>query len=445
MTIQQILNNLFSFGGSGEAIALTVILLLTFALGAVLCYFVIFNPKYKKLKKEHGELTSKFEALDAKYKALDEKYNIQLSKTKRLEEEAAKNEQLHEDQKFKLSQVQQLYTILEGERDAKIKRAEAAERELHEIKNLFNLAQLDSIETEQKLAAAVKERELATAKTEELKSLMEEIERERFNVSDNLEHSALKIAEAKAEADAARRELEEIKTAQKKTQLFLAEQDKMALEMAKTNSEQKQYIVRLEQEISELNTKLEQKSVISIFHQPPGEPQTVESIIYSDKKELLIPMDEAEEESASIEGIISIETTKAEEPVFEMVNSIIKKEEPVFDQVIENKKLAAEKALSDEIYNILPRPQEGQKDDLKQIYSIDFGIEEKLNKVGICTFEQVSGLTDSNFNQRLLSMLAIKDGIVERDQWVAQARQIITRQKINNLTKDINLNKLFKK
>ena len=95
MTIQQILNNLFSFGGSGEAIALTVILLLTFALGAVLCYFVIFNPKYKKLKKEQGELTSKFEALDAKYKALDEKYNIQLSKTKRLEEEAAKNEQLH--------------------------------------------------------------------------------------------------------------------------------------------------------------------------------------------------------------------------------------------------------------------------------------------------------------------------------------------------------------
>jgi predicted flap endonuclease-1-like 5' DNA nuclease len=108
-------------------------------------------------------------------------------------------------------------------------------------------------------------------------------------------------------------------------------------------------------------------------------------------------------------------------------------------------KTVIEQAVAEELLRVMPAAKEGQKDDLKKINGIGYEIEKKLNALGIVTYEQVAILNDSGLNSRIGMLLAAFDGNVERDQWVAQAKQLITKQKINNLTKDIKMTKLFRK
>jgi predicted flap endonuclease-1-like 5' DNA nuclease len=97
------------------------------------------------------------------------------------------------------------------------------------------------------------------------------------------------------------------------------------------------------------------------------------------------------------------------------------------------------------ISQLVGQPIEAQADNLKLINGINQEIEEKLFALGINSYEQLSRLNDENINQKLCQKLQLKDKTIENDQWEAQARQLLIKQKINNLTKDINLSKLFKK
>ena len=63
------------------------------------------------------------------------------------------------------------------------------------------------------------------------------------------------------------------------------------------------------------------------------------------------------------------------------------------------------------------------RDDLKQINGIGPFIEEKLNELGIYTFEQISQLDDSLI-QTLTTAIEFFPGRIERDDWVGQADRL---------------------
>lgn len=65
------------------------------------------------------------------------------------------------------------------------------------------------------------------------------------------------------------------------------------------------------------------------------------------------------------------------------------------------------------------------KDDLKQIKGIGSVYEEKLNELGIFTFEQVSKLSDEAVNA--LEELTGFPGRVEREDWIGQAKNLLSK------------------
>ncbi|RNL91347.1 hypothetical protein ED312_04845 [Sinomicrobium pectinilyticum] len=66
------------------------------------------------------------------------------------------------------------------------------------------------------------------------------------------------------------------------------------------------------------------------------------------------------------------------------------------------------------------RADETEKDDLKKISGIGPFIEEKLNSIGIFTFEQVSRFTDEDMNQ-VTELIQFFPGRIKRDDWKGQA------------------------
>lgn len=64
-----------------------------------------------------------------------------------------------------------------------------------------------------------------------------------------------------------------------------------------------------------------------------------------------------------------------------------------------------------------------QKDDLKKINGIGPFIEEKLNDIGIYTFEQISQF-DEDLIQQITDAIQFFPGRIKRDDWVGQAKQL---------------------
>lgn len=64
-----------------------------------------------------------------------------------------------------------------------------------------------------------------------------------------------------------------------------------------------------------------------------------------------------------------------------------------------------------------------QKDDLTEIMGIGPYIEQKLNEIGICTFEQISKLKESDIRV-VTELIDFFPGRIERDNWVGQAKAL---------------------
>lgn len=64
-----------------------------------------------------------------------------------------------------------------------------------------------------------------------------------------------------------------------------------------------------------------------------------------------------------------------------------------------------------------------QKDDLKKISGVGPFIEEKLNRLGIYTFDQIAGITPEQA-ERINQAIEFFPGRIQRDDWVSQARRL---------------------
>ncbi len=66
------------------------------------------------------------------------------------------------------------------------------------------------------------------------------------------------------------------------------------------------------------------------------------------------------------------------------------------------------------------------KDDLKQISGVGPFVEEKLNSIGIFTFEQISRFTEEDI-KKVTDLTKFFPGRIERDDWIAQAKKLKAR------------------
>ena len=64
-----------------------------------------------------------------------------------------------------------------------------------------------------------------------------------------------------------------------------------------------------------------------------------------------------------------------------------------------------------------------QKDDLTRIMGIGPYIEQKLNEIGICNYEQISRLSEADI-QVVTELIDFFPGRIERDNWVGQAKAL---------------------
>ena len=87
--------------------------------------------------------------------------------------------------------------------------------------------------------------------------------------------------------------------------------------------------------------------------------------------------------------------------------------------------IAQRKHLLD--YRSFGSATEAEMDDLKMISGIGPFIEERLNMLDICTFEQISKLTPADV-EIIAEILEISPGRIDRDIWVSQARGLVLNQ-----------------
>ncbi len=99
-----------------------------------------------------------------------------------------------------------------------------------------------------------------------------------------------------------------------------------------------------------------------------------------------------------------------------------------------------EKAVVRDLSRAIPPATEAQKDDLQQIAGIGGFIEQKLNHLGIFTYEQVACF-DETFISKLTAAIGFAPDAIYRDNWVEQARQLHAKQKLNRLTNNLDKNK----
>lgn len=66
----------------------------------------------------------------------------------------------------------------------------------------------------------------------------------------------------------------------------------------------------------------------------------------------------------------------------------------------------------------------GEKDDLKLISGVGPFIEQKLNKIGIYTFEQIASLSIEQ-TEMITEAIEFFPGRIQRDDWVGQAQRLM--------------------
>jgi len=77
-----------------------------------------------------------------------------------------------------------------------------------------------------------------------------------------------------------------------------------------------------------------------------------------------------------------------------------------------------------DLLRIAPKATEAQRQDLKRINGIGSFIEQKLNHLGIYTYEQISHF-DETFIAKLTAAIGFAEDAIHRDNWVEQARELV--------------------
>lgn len=108
-------------------------------------------------------------------------------------------------------------------------------------------------------------------------------------------------------------------------------------------------------------------------------------------------------------------------------------EEEEFEPIIPKPEAVAEKARTTYVSFNVEKPElnfdsfgyadHDNKDDLTKIMGIGPYIEQKLNEIGICNYDQISRLKESDI-RIITELIDFFPGRIERDNWVGQAKAL---------------------
>jgi len=170
----------------------------------------------------------------------------------------------------------------------------------------------------------------------------------------------------------------------------------------------------------------------------------------NDKKLGVIGIDQSDSEELNVEGVEDIAQPDSEELE---AGSVIDINQPESEELevgsvidinqSESEELEVETAkarFKTAIGNQIPMATAADRDDLKQINGIGPFIEEKLNDLGIYTFEQVGSLDEEKVED-LTTAIEFFPGRIERDDWVGQADRLFSAtEKIETTPRSISAN-----
>ena len=137
----------------------------------------------------------------------------------------------------------------------------------------------------------------------------------------------------------------------------------------------------------------------------------------NDEKLGVIDVDQADSSALEVGGVVEVDQPDSEDLNVESVINIGEADSEELD--VE----AAKAKFKTAIGNQIPMATAADRDDLKQINGIGPFIEEKLNDLGIYTFEQVGSL-DEGMVEDLTTAIEFFPGRIERDDWVGQADRL---------------------
>ena len=166
------------------------------------------------------------------------------------------------------------------------------------------------------------------------------------------------------------------------------------------------------------------KKEVNSLRKPEKDPRDIETIFTEIKPkimEVVMEAREAEEEEQLLESVPSIEELRA------------RVEEELTDEEEVSQEAIAQRARTTYISYNIEKPEldfdsfgyaDGDnRDDLTRIMGIGPYIEQKLNDIGICTYDQISRLKDSDIKV-ITELIDFFPGRIERDNWVGQAKAL---------------------
>jgi predicted flap endonuclease-1-like 5' DNA nuclease len=108
-------------------------------------------------------------------------------------------------------------------------------------------------------------------------------------------------------------------------------------------------------------------------------------------------------------------------------------EEEAYESTIPKPEIIAEKARTTYVSYNVDKPElnfdsfgyadHDNKDDLTKIMGIGPYIEQKLNEIGICNYDQISKLKEADI-RIITELIDFFPGRIERDNWVGQAKAL---------------------
>ncbi|MEY4926020.1 MAG: hypothetical protein RI894_456 [Bacteroidota bacterium] len=179
-------------------------------------------------------------------------------------------------------------------------------------------------------------------------------------------------------------------------------------------------VTSAEEEMTELRKRLGNidENMLKQLREDVNSLRYVNTLLEQERDDLQRTLHET---SHSLETLLQKKESEDVRRVY-VVNSKKGKKEDHADEVLLSQKDALVQ-LKDLIENSLPYASAAQKDDLKRINGIGPFIEEKLNAVGIYTYEQVS-LLDDDFIDILTAAIGFFSDRIKRGRWIEQAREL---------------------
>ncbi len=166
------------------------------------------------------------------------------------------------------------------------------------------------------------------------------------------------------------------------------------------------------EEVVEVAETVEIEEVVEIPEPPKPMSKSLEAIEAADKAK-------AKAKTKVKAKVEKVEEEKEEEVIVEGAPAVSKVDAEAAKEIVKSK-----------IGSTIPVATAEEKDDLKIISGVGPFIEEKLNDLGLFTYEQIS-LFDNELINRVTDAIEFFPGRIKRDDWVKQAKDLLKKKKSN--------------